>query len=309
MRMLAVVLMLLPTASAVQGQAYINQTALKEVLEGRRTRLDRIPEVEYDYYVLDHPSGNSVAARNTFYKIIGQGDSRVGFDRSKLVEIINRRLLEEVELGDTLIVPANPQMYGLDFRAYSPFPHYYAGGRQFEKLFIIDKSVQAFAAYENGQLVRWGAVNTGAPSSPTPTGRYNFNWKEPYRVSSLSPPGEPWEMYWVFNIHDARGIHIHQYAMPTGGPTSHGCVRLIDADAEWIYNWGDTWERSGSRIVKQGTTVLVVGKDPEGAPLPFEFRRRYPILRQVELPADPYDVPPASSQQEYFDRMRLSASR
>src|SRR5690606_31364240 len=97
--------------------------------------------------------------------------------------------------------------------------------------------------------------------SPTPNGRFNFNWKTEHRISSLSPPGEPWHMYWVFNIHDARGIHLHQYAMPTGGPTSHGCVRLIDTDARWLYNWADTWQTtagngfgsSAGRIQKQGS--------------------------------------------------------
>jgi hypothetical protein len=158
-------------------------------------------------------------------------------------------------------------------------------------------------------------VNTGAKESPTPTGRYNFNWKEEHRVSSLSPPGESWDMYWVFNFNNPRGIHIHQYAMPTGGPESHGCVRLVDADAKWIYFWADPWkvagggvgfESQGNRLIKPGTTVLVIGDDPVGQPHPFEFKKRYPILRKIELPLHPYDVPPGTDQQRFFDRQRAS---
>lgn len=303
-------LAVVPIAAA---QGYINQTAIEEVLTQNRVRdLDDLPEVYYNYYVLDDGRGNSVLARNTFYKIIGRGDVEEGQQRAKLVELLNRRLLQHAEIGDTLIVP---EKFGLDFRAYSPFPRYFPGARDFEKLFIIHKTTQAWAAYEYGQLARWGIVNTGSAESPTPTGRYNFNWKEDYRVSSLSPPDEPWEMYWVFNFHNARGIHVHQYAMPTGGPTSHGCVRLVDSDARWIYDWAEPWTvasgrvdyaSAGSRVIEPGTTVLVLGEDPIGDPLPFDFKNRYPVLKKIDLPDHPYDVPPGTPQQEHFDRLRAS---
>ena len=297
-------------AGPVHAQGYINQTELEEVLSIRAESLDEIPDVQYEYFVLYSTRDNDVIARNTFYNIIGDGDVHLGRKRARLVGLLNRKLIEQAEIGDTLVIPTK---WDLDLRAYSPFPRYYPGARDFDKLFIIDKSVQAWAAYESGQLARWGIVNTGDPNNtPTPTGRYNFNWRSEYRVSSLSPPGEPWEMYWVVNFHDARGIHVHQYPMPTGGPTSHGCVRLVDHDARFIYDWADTWKTtlgnefgsSQGRILKQGTTVLVVGEDPEGHPLPFLFKDRYPVLKRVELPAHPYDVPPGTPQQEFFDRQR-----
>ena len=306
-------LLLFVGSRTVAAQSYINQTAIESVLlQSRVASVDDLPEVFYNYYILDDGRNNTVLARNTFYKIIGRGDINLGQDRGKLVELLNRRLLQNLEIGDTLVVP---EKFDLDFRAYSPFPRYYPGAREFDKLFIIHKSIQAWAAYEHGQLARWGLVNTGAKESPTPTGRFNFNWKEEYRVSSLSPPGEQWEMYWVFNIHNERGVHVHQYPMPTGGPTSHGCVRLVDSDAKWIYDWADPWKVAngrvdyasvGSRIVRPGTVALVVGEDPTGDPLPFEFKRRYPVLKRVELPAHPYDVPPGTDQQKHFDRQRAS---
>jgi hypothetical protein len=293
------------------AQSYINQSALEDILTRRAETLEDIPEVYYEYYVLANDRDNMVLARNTMYKIIGQGDAERGRKRAKLVELINRVLLEDLEMGDTLVVPATDG-YELDFRAYSPFPRYYPGASDFDKLFIIHKSIQAWAAYEYGSLARWGIVNTGAKESPTPTGRYNFNWKTEYRVSSLSPPGEEWEMYWVFNFHDIRGIHIHQYPMPTGGPTSHGCVRLVEDDARWIYDWADSWKtgvgngvNSMGRMPDQpGTTVLVIGEDPVDTPHPFEYKAKYPILTRVELPEHPYEVPPGTPQQVYFDKLR-----
>jgi hypothetical protein len=300
-----------PTASA---QQFIDQGRVEDVLQMYRTPIEDIPEVFYRYFELYDRRGNNVLARNTFYKVIGEGSMELGRMRAPLVEMLNRTQLQNHNVGDTLVIPSR---FELDFRAYSPFPLYYEGGRDFDKLFIIDKSVQAFAAYSYGELQRWGLVNTGAEGSRTPNGRFNFNWKEEYRVSTLSPPGEEWEMYWMFNFHEARGIHIHQYSMPTGGPRSHGCVRLVDADARWIYNWADGWTVANgrtdvgslnSRIIEQGTTVLVLGDDPEGKPQPFHFGERAPLMRSVELPADPYAVPPGTPQQERFDRLRLSRS-
>jgi hypothetical protein len=297
-----------------QAQYYVNQAALAEILAPCGPRLDSLPEVLYDYYRLTHSRNNSVLARNTFFKVLGQGDIQLGKKRGLLVELLNRTLLQFENLGDTLIIP---NRLDLDFCAYSPFPRTYEGGQEFPKLFIIEKSIQAWAAYEQGRLVRWGIVSSGGLQTPTPNGRFNFNWKEPKRISSLSPPGEEWLMRWVFNFHEARGIHIHEYAMPTGGPGSHGCVRLVEEDAKWIYNWADGWKTArggtgfasaGGRVVEQGTTVLVLGEEPLGAVHAFDTSGPYPMLMQIELPASPWDVPPGTDQQVYFDQQRIPPS-
>lgn len=291
-----------------RAQFYLNQGELAEIMHECTPDLERLPNIRYSYKVLYNSRDNNVLARNTFYKVIGDGDVNTGRNRSLLVGLLNRKLIHQVEIGDTLVVP---DKWELDFCAYSPFPRFYAGGLTFDKLFVIDKSIQAWAAYESGRLARWGIVNTGDPNHRTPNGRFNFNWKTEYRVSSHSPPGEPWEMYWVFNFVESRGIHIHQYPMPSGGPMSHGCVRLVDEDARWIYNWADGWTK-GSRgyrsgfgtISKPGTTFLVIGEDPMGSPVTFSKEGRMPVLNTVELPAHPYDIPPGTDQQRFFDRIR-----
>jgi hypothetical protein len=302
-------------AHSASAQTYIDQAAVEELLAIRAPSLDEIPHVNYEKRVLYDGTGNPVLVRNQFYKDLGEGDSELGRRRARLIELLNRVDFEFLQVGEQIVVP---DKYELDFRAYSPFPRYYAGARQLDKLFIIDKAVQAWAAYEYGQLARWGVVSTGGPESPTPTGRYNFNWKEPYRISELSPEDEPWEMYWVFNFHADRGIHIHQYEMPTDGPTSHGCVRLVDADARWIYDWAEPWTTSsgkvgyasnGSRVLKQGTMVLVQGEDPPGRASLFEQQGRYPYIVEVQLPEDPYSVPAGSNQQREFDRLRAAEAR
>ena len=299
----------LATAPAAGQAGYIDQDAVAELLNRRTASLDDIPDVDYEYHVLGDERGNNVLARNSFYKVIGDGDAHRGKDRSELVQMLNRRLMRTAFIGDTLVAPSR---FDLDFRAYSPFPRYYPGASQMDKLFIMDKSLQAFAAYELGELVRWGIINTGDPEAvPTPNGRFNFTWQEPYRVSDHD---SSWVMHWVFNFFLERGMHVHQYEMPTGGPMSNGCVRLVDADAQWVYHWADPWQTTTGTtdkssaeglLIRPGTTMLILGTEPAAKPDPFIRTESRPVLKQVRLPEHPYDVPPGSPQQVWLDRLRL----
>ncbi len=291
-----------------------NQDEVAELLYAREDSLELIPEVTYKYYVLQHERNNSIWARHDLYAMVGEGDANTGKEKLGIVEFFNRVQVHDLGIGDTLILPSH---YDLDHRAYAPYPRYYEGAAELDKLFIIHKGIQAWAAYENGRLKRWGLVNTGTVGSRTPAGRFNFNWKEERRVSTLSPPGETWLMRWVFNFHHERGIHIHQYQMPTGAPASHGCVRTILNDAQWIYNWADGWRTTAGtatrglasangRIIEQGTTVLVLGdgEEPSGPPQRFLDVNGAPSIRVAELPASPYDIAPGTHQQVMFDRQR-----
>ena len=292
--------------------SYFSQSWLVDTMERRTAESIRdVPRVHYDYYVV--PQGqNRLEARLALY-------SRFGGDRDvikPLLWLLNRNDLENLSPGDTLVVPTH---FGLDFRAYSPFPRYYPGAADLDQIVILDKQVQAWAAYSHGELERWGIINTGAESGRTPSGRFNVNWKQDYRVSTLSPgygstapDAELWEMYWVMNLHEARGIHMHQYALPTSGPASHGCIRLLEPDAKWLYEWTDTWDvegqrehisSAGGRITDQGTMVLIIGEDISEPPRPFVHRERYPVVRMVRLPPSPYDVAPGTDQQRAFDRL------
>lgn len=291
---------------------YFSQAWLVDTMERRTAESIReVPRVYYDYYIV--PEGqNRLEARLSLYRRFG-GDRDV---IKPLLWLLNRNDLENLQPGDTLVVPTH---FDLDFRAYSPFPRYYPGARDLDKIVILDKQIQAWGAYHNGELARWGIINTGNESGRTPSGRFNVNWKQEYRVSTLSPgygstapDAELWEMYWVMNLHETRGIHMHQYALPTSGPASHGCIRLLEPDAQWLYEWTDTWDVENQRdpissvgadIVDQGTMVLIIGDDISEPPQPFLHRAQYPVIRMVNLPPDPHDVPPGTDQQRAFDRL------
>jgi len=89
---------------------------------------------------------------------------------------------------------------------------------------------------------------------------------------------EEWLLKWYFNFDSQRGISFHEYELP-GYPASHACVRLLSADAEWLYSWARQWRLSpdGRSIAGFGTPVEVFGT--------YELKHRRPWKRMVEDPA------------------------
>jgi hypothetical protein len=287
-------------ALAQPGDLY-DQRVLGELLDRQGEAISETsisPEdVRYAAYVLQDPDGNSVFARHRLYRQIGEGDVHLGRQRVALAMLLNGRSITGLAVGDSLVLPARPADFDLDPLLFAPFPLDYPGAADYDRLVVVDKDAQAWAAYEEGRLVRWGPASTGAFDTPTPTGRFTFNWQQPERISTESPPGEEWHMRWVMNFHFERGIHIHQYAVPTGPPEGHGCVRLVEADASWLYEWAEPWTTTagrgtlGGRVIRQGSTLIVQGEEPTGEPRRFVHGPDGPQRFMVELPPDPAAVP------------------
>lgn len=184
---------------------------------------------------------------------------------------VNRLDLEHIRDGATLIVP-DPAS---GMAAVSPFPgDLETLGDIAPRLVVVSRRVQAFAVYEQGRQVRWGAVSTGRKETPTPAGLFATNWKSKLRRSS---DNAEWLLPWYVNFINASGVSFHQFALP-GYPASHACVRLMADDARWIYDWAESWVLAdgGRRIVVHGTPVVVFGD--------YAFEQPAPWLR---LPLDP----------------------
>jgi hypothetical protein len=91
-------------------------------------------------------------------------------------------------------------------------------------------------------------------------------------------------MRWYFNFGNRDGLALHAYALP-GAPASHGCIRLLERDAQWLYEWGEPWtlDSTGTRVLRAGTPVFVIGRyDFDAAP---PWRSLFWLSRAVELPA------------------------
>lgn len=204
-------------------------------------------------------------------KSLAQLKAELGEEGLTLALKLNRLDLKHVRLGEALIIPDTAN----DPLAVSPFPLELESARSIPKLLLVSRRVQAFGAYERGKLVRWGPTSTGKKATPTPAGLYHTNWKAKQTVSTVS---DEWILPWYFNLDNFEGISLHQYELP-GYPASHSCVRLLEVDAAWIYNWAEQWILSpdGHKRLAYGTPVVIFGDYSYGQTPPWK-----------QLPDDPH---------------------
>jgi lipoprotein-anchoring transpeptidase ErfK/SrfK len=190
---------------------------------------------------------------------------------------LNRIDLEHLRQGAILVVPEGP----VTMAAISPFPLSIPELTAAPRILLVSRRVQAFAAYERGQLARWGAISSGRAETPTPVGLFATNWRSRLRRSTDNPA---WLLPWYFNFINSSGVSFHQFDLP-GYPASHACVRLLETDAMWIYNWAESWVLAdqGRRVEVYGTPVLVFGDYDFGSPGPWTRLVENPVATAVAL--------------------------
>ena len=167
------------------------------------------------------------------------------------------------QLGEVVV----PESWSDDELSYSVLPMRHASSDGWPTLLVVHLPGQVFGAYEFGRLVRWGPVSSGNRRTPTVPGRFALNWRSTGRASTVDPD---WFMRWYFNFGNREGLAFHAYSLP-GHPASHGCIRLLERDAQWLFEWGETWllDSSGTRVLTSGTPVFIVGQYDFDAPPPW----------------------------------------
>jgi len=215
------------------------------------------------------------------------GKSKDTWLNYRVLTLLNRKDIQYVRLGDTLVLPDTVVE---DLRAYSVFPQYWPGGDTVEKAVFISNTWQSYACYSSGELVRYAACNSGEERKPTLPGRYAVNWRDRKRISSLD---STWILPFTVNFHLYAGSAFHQFDMP-GRPVSHSCVRQFLNDAEWLFKWVKTARIDTTNhtfIAWSGTPIVILDI--------FDFKRRRggPWLEltssndvKVDLPADVFAV-------------------
>jgi len=189
--------------------------------------------------------------------------SRFTSDQLALLFKLNHADSAHLPLLKHVIVP---DRWDADELMFSPMPQTIPELSDEKKAIVIDLASQVFGAFESGKLVRWGPVSSGGRQHQTPSGTYHLNWHARVRISSENPD---WIMPWYFNFSSSQGIGLHQYALP-GRPASHGCIRMLAADARWFFDWGAGWTLGdGGEVLQQGTLVLVLGSYDFGAARPW----------------------------------------
>lgn len=195
-----------------------------------------------------------------------------------LLEKLNRADRGHLERLPVLVVP---ESWVEDELAYSVLPMHFAPAEASSTFLVVHVPGQVFGAYEFGRLVRWGPISSGGRRDPTPPGLFALNWRSPGRASTADPD---WFMPWYFNYDNGDGRAFHEYDLP-GLPASHGCIRLLRRDAQWLFGWGGEWrlDARGATVIQPGTPVLIVGDYDFAASPPW--RSPSWLSQPVTLPA------------------------
>lgn len=177
------------------------------------------------------------------------------FTSSEITTIVSLNRIDKsnLKLVDSIIVP---DTFEDDFLAYAPFPYTLESIFEIPKLVIFSYPIQAYGVYEFGELVKWGPSSLGSKAHQTPTGLFFTNWKGEEVQSTFD---DEWILRWNFNIENKEGVGWHQYELP-GYPASHSCLRLLENDAKWLYDWADEWIlKDASTVSAKGTPVIIFG--------------------------------------------------
>lgn len=126
-----------------------------------------------------------------------------------------------------------------------------------EKWVLVDISEQRLELHLDDYIVREFPISSGAYATPTPYGETRIELKQEVRVGGKSPhyimPKFMWFRSGGYGFHALPslgtdgGIFWTEALNHIGRPVSHGCVRLLPWDADFMFDFVEI----GSRVVVQ----------------------------------------------------------
>lgn len=182
-----------------------------------------------------------------------------------IVRRINRTNLR-LKPGMILAIPKNIER--LTIYDVSPFPRYIDSNG--EKSIYVSQKHLAWGAYdEDGELLWWGPISSGADSCRgvrgkchTPSGSFRIIRKQDIDCVSTAFPrradGNHGGAQMPYCMHFFRGYALHGSSTVPGYRASHGCVRLFTEDARWLNE--EFIELPGGGY--KGTRIIIGSVDP-----------------------------------------------
>jgi lipoprotein-anchoring transpeptidase ErfK/SrfK len=114
---------------------------------------------------------------------------------------------------------------------------------------VIRRGLNRLSLYDGMKLQRTFGVATGESRYPTPLGRFEIvvKWRNPWWYPPQSDwardakpippgPGNPLGTRWMGLSAPAVGIHGTPDPASIGYSVSHGCIRMLIPEAEWLFN-------------------------------------------------------------------------
>ncbi len=126
-----------------------------------------------------------------------------------------------------------------------------------EKILNVDISEQKLYVKLDDYVIRELPVSSGAAATPTPYGETTIQLKQEVRVGSKPPhyimPYFMWFRAGGYGFHalpslgNDGGVFWTEALNHIGIPVSHGCVRLLPEDAEWVFGFAEI----GTKVIVQ----------------------------------------------------------
>jgi lipoprotein-anchoring transpeptidase ErfK/SrfK len=126
-------------------------------------------------------------------------------------------------------------------------------------IIVINRANNLLSLYRGTSLWRQFHVATGQAAYPTPAGRFDIvvKWKNPWWYPPPDPwaagekptppgPSNPLGTRWMGISSPGVGIHGTPKPESIGYSESHGCIRMLIPQAEWLFDHVDV-----------GTTVFI----------------------------------------------------
>jgi lipoprotein-anchoring transpeptidase ErfK/SrfK len=117
---------------------------------------------------------------------------------------------------------------------------------------VIRRGSNRLTLYNGAKVVRQFKVATGQAVYPTPLGLFSIvvKWKDPWWYPPASPwakgekpvppgPGNPLGTRWMGISSPGVGIHGTPQSGSIGYSLSHGCIRMLIPQAEWLFEHVD----------------------------------------------------------------------
>ncbi|MDQ3162289.1 MAG: L,D-transpeptidase/peptidoglycan binding protein [Actinomycetota bacterium] len=122
----------------------------------------------------------------------------------------------------------------------------------FREIIVIRRSANRLSLFDGMKLRRTFGIATGQAQYPTPLGNFNIivKWSNPWWYPPQSDwakdakpippgPGNPLGTRWMGISSPAVGIHGTPDAASIGYSASHGCIRMLIPEVEWLFDQVD----------------------------------------------------------------------
>lgn len=177
-------------------------------------------------------------------------DSRLFLRKGKpfVTKSVDGRSLRQVLVGRALfnaVKTHDRAPVKLPFQAVVPA----VTPRSIGDVIVIRRGKNRLELYDGAKLRRTFGVATGQARYPTPLGRFEIvvKWRNPWWYPPASDwakdakpippgPGNPLGTRWMGISSPAVGIHGTPDSSSIGYSLSHGCIRMLIPQVEWLFN-------------------------------------------------------------------------